>query len=130
MAASASSAGPKEGPEVESGATTSDDEKHEQALRTEHLGKHRQYWRDIILGLNDGMVSTFLLVAGVAGSGLSSTNILLTAISGSLAGAVSMAAGEFVATKSQNQVLQGMLRLDTMFSLATRCFIPSLSERN
>lgn len=60
---------------------------------SEHLGKHRQYWRDIILGVNDGLVSTFLLVAGVAGGGLSSIDILLTAIAGALAGAVSMFAG-------------------------------------
>ena len=61
---------------------------------TDHLGKHRQYWRDIILGVNDGLVSTFLLVAGVAGGGLSTSDILLTAISGAIAGAVSMYAGE------------------------------------
>jgi len=59
----------------------------------EHLGKHRQYWRDIILGVNDGLVSTFLLVTGVAGGGLSSIDILLTAIAGAIAGAVSMFAG-------------------------------------
>lgn len=59
-----------------------------------HLGKSRQYWRDIILGVNDGLVSTFLLVAGVAGGGLSSKDILLTAIAGAIAGAISMAAGE------------------------------------
>jgi hypothetical protein len=80
--------------------------------RTEHLGKHRQYWRDMILGVNDGLISTFLLVAGVAGSGLSSTDILLTAIAGALAGVVSMSAGEFVATKSQNEVLQGEIGLE------------------
>ena len=65
-----------------------------------HLGKHRQYWRDIILGVNDGLVSSFLLVTGVAGGGLSSIDILLTAISGALAGAVSMfAGGTFVITR-------------------------------
>jgi VIT1/CCC1 family predicted Fe2+/Mn2+ transporter len=80
--------------------------------RTEHLGKHRQYWRDVILGINDGLISTFLLVAGVAGSGLSSRDILLTAIAGALAGAVSMSAGDFVATKSQNEVLQGEIGLE------------------
>ena len=78
----------------------------------QHLGKHRQYWRDIILGVNDGLVSTFLLVAGVAGGGLASIDILLTAISGALAGAVSMCAGEFVATKSQNEVLRGEIALE------------------
>ena len=78
----------------------------------EHLGKHRQYWRDIILGVNDGLVSTFLLVSGVVGSGLSASDILLTAIAGALAGAVSMSAGEFTATKSQNQVLHGEINLE------------------
>lgn len=80
--------------------------------RMEHLGKHRQYWRDIILGVNDGLISTYLLVAGVSGSGLSSTDILLTAIAGALAGAVSMSAGEFVATKCQNEVLKGEIGLE------------------
>lgn len=80
--------------------------------KSQHLGAHRQYWRDIILGVNDGLVSTFLLVAGVVGGGLSSTDILLTAISGALAGAVSMCAGEYVATKSQNQVLSGEISLE------------------
>ena len=79
---------------------------------SEHLGGSRQYWRDMILGVNDGLVSTFLLVAGVAGGGLSSNDILLTAIAGSLAGAVSMAAGEYVATKSQNEVMEGELALE------------------
>jgi len=78
----------------------------------EHLGRSRQYWRDIILGVNDGLVSTFLLVAGVAGGGLSSKDILLTGIAGALAGAVSMAAGEYVATKSQNEVMHGEISLE------------------
>lgn len=81
---------------------------------TQHLGGSRQYWRDIILGVNDGLVSTFLLVAGVAGGGLSSADILLTAIAGALAGAVSMCAGEYVATKSQNEVMEGEITLEKM----------------
>jgi len=79
---------------------------------TQHLGSSRQYWRDIILGVNDGLVSTLLLVAGVAGGGLSSVDILLTAIAGALAGAVSMCAGEYVATKSQNEVMHGEIALE------------------
>jgi VIT1/CCC1 family predicted Fe2+/Mn2+ transporter len=81
-------------------------------MKGEHLGAHRQYWRDIILGVNDGLVSTFLLVAAVAGGGLSWSRILLTALAGALAGAISMAAGEFTATRSQNQVLKGELKLE------------------
>lgn len=79
----------------------------------EHLGKHRQYWRDIILGVNDGIISTFLLVVGVSGGGMSTTtDVLLTAMAGALAGSVSMMAGEYVATKSQNDVLKGELALE------------------
>ena len=52
---------------------------------TQHFGSSRQYWRDIILGVNDGLVSTFLLVAGVTEGGFSSIDILLTAIAGALA---------------------------------------------
>jgi len=74
---------------------------------TEHLGKQRQYWRDVTLGVNDGLVSTFILAlvsAGVAGS---TTDILLTAISGSLAaGSVKIFAGDYMATKSQDEVLE------------------------
>ena len=80
--------------------------------RMEHLGASRQYWRDMILGVNDGLISTFLLVAGVAGGGLSSREILLTAIAGAIAGAVSMCAGEYVATKSQNEVIRGEVALE------------------
>jgi hypothetical protein len=74
--------------------TTLGNDQHDYLNRpcsTEHLGKHRQYWRDMILGVNDGLVSTFLLVAGVSGGGLSAVAILLTGIAGGVAGAISMA---------------------------------------
>lgn len=77
-----------------------------------HIGESRQYWRDIILGINDGLVSTLLLAAGVVGGGLSSTQVLLTGVAGAVAGAVSMAAGEYLATKSQDEVLESELTLE------------------
>jgi len=77
-----------------------------------HIGETRQYWRDIILGVNDGLVSIFLLVVGVVSGGLSQEQVLLTAIAGAIAGAVSMAAGEYLATKSQDEVLDAELRLE------------------
>lgn len=82
------------------------------ALSLKHLGASRQYWRDIILGVNDGIISTFLLVTGVSGGGLSSKDILMTAIAGGIAGSVSMFAGEYVATKSQNEVMHGEIALE------------------
>ncbi len=77
-----------------------------------HIGDSRQYWRDIILGVNDGLVSIFLLVVGVVGGGLEVDQVLLTAVAGAMAGAVSMAAGEYLATKSQDEVLEAELALE------------------
>jgi len=77
-----------------------------------HIGATRQYWRDIILGVNDGLVSIFLLVAGVVGGGLTVAQVFLTAVAGAVAGAVSMGAGEYLATKSQDEVLDAELKLE------------------
>jgi VIT1/CCC1 family predicted Fe2+/Mn2+ transporter len=77
-----------------------------------HIGETRQYWRDIILGVNDGLVSMYLLVVGVVGGGLDNAQVLLTALAGALAGAISMAAGEYLATKSQDEVLEAELALE------------------
>lgn len=79
---------------------------------TPHIGESRQYWRDIVLGVNDGLVSIFLLVVGVVSGGLDRGQVLLTAIAGAIAGAVSMAAGEYLATKSQDEVLEAEIRLE------------------
>jgi len=77
-----------------------------------HVGASRQYWRDMILGVNDGLVSMFLLVAGVVGGGLDRPQVLLTAVAGAIAGSVSMAAGEYLATKSQSEVLESEIDLE------------------
>ncbi|MFZ0014605.1 MAG: VIT1/CCC1 transporter family protein, partial [Acidimicrobiia bacterium] len=77
-----------------------------------HIGETRQYWRDIILGVNDGLVSIFLLVVGVVSGGLDRQQVLLTAVAGAIAGAVSMAAGEYLATKSQDEVLAAEISLE------------------
>ena len=77
-----------------------------------HVGETRQYWRDIILGVNDGLVSMVLLVAGVVGAGMSREDVFITGVAGALAGAVSMAAGEYLATKSQDEVLESEMALE------------------
>jgi len=77
-----------------------------------HIGETRQYWRDIILGVNDGLVSMYLLVVGVVGGGLDNAQVLLTGLAGALAGAISMAAGEYLATKSQDEVLEAEMALE------------------
>ena len=78
----------------------------------DHVGGTLQYIRDIVLGVNDGLVSIFLLVAGVVGAGFSSRQVLLAAIAASIAGAISMAAGEYIATKSQEEVFAGEIELE------------------
>ena len=70
-----------------------------------HIERHRTHrigWlRAAVLGANDGIVSTASLVLGVAAAGASSTNILVAGVAGLVAGAMSMAAGEYVSVSSQ-----------------------------
>jgi VIT1/CCC1 family predicted Fe2+/Mn2+ transporter len=77
-----------------------------------HVGPALQYIRDIVLGVNDGLVSVFLLVAGVVGAGFTSRQVFLSAVAASIAGAVSMAAGEYVATKSQEETFEREMMLE------------------
>lgn len=65
-----------------------------------------------MLGANDGIVSTASLVLGVAASGASGTAIVTAGIAGLVAGALSMAAGEYVSVSSQRDAEQADLRLE------------------
>jgi VIT1/CCC1 family predicted Fe2+/Mn2+ transporter len=70
-----------------------------------HAERHRNdrigWLRAAVLGANDGIVSTASLVVGVVAAGADHRTILLTSVSGLIAGAMSMAAGEFVSVHSQ-----------------------------
>ena len=70
-----------------------------------HLEKHRMsrigWLRAAVLGANDGIVSTSSLILGVAASGAASRSILIAGVAGLVAGAMSMAAGEYVSVSSQ-----------------------------
>ena len=70
-----------------------------------HIERHRNHrigWlRAAVLGANDGIVSTASLVLGVAAAGASAANILIAGMAGLVAGAMSMAAGEYVSVSSQ-----------------------------
>ncbi len=69
---------------------------------TEHHKTHRTGWlRAAVLGANDGIVSTASLVLGVAATGASAESILVAGVAGLVAGAMSMAAGEYVSVSSQ-----------------------------
>ena len=70
---------------------------HTENHRTDRVG----WLRAAVLGANDGIVSTASLVVGVAAAGASQANILVTGVAGLVAGAMSMAAGEYVSVHSQ-----------------------------
>jgi vacuolar iron transporter family protein len=71
-----------------------------------HIERHRTHrigWlRAAVLGANDGIVSTASLIMGVAAAGASSKSILIAGVAGLVAGAMSMAAGEYVSVSSQS----------------------------
>jgi VIT1/CCC1 family predicted Fe2+/Mn2+ transporter len=72
-------------------------------LHTEsHLVERIGWLRATVLGANDGIVSTASLIVGVASAAQSTNAILLTGIAGLVAGAMSMAAGEYVSVSSQS----------------------------
>jgi VIT1/CCC1 family predicted Fe2+/Mn2+ transporter len=66
-----------------------------------HLLERISWLRASVLGANDGIVSTSSLVLGVAAAGADSATMLLTGTAGLVAGAMSMAAGEYVSVSSQ-----------------------------
>lgn len=71
---------------------------------------HRIGWlRAAVLGANDGIVSTASLVLGVAAAGASSAAIMVAGVAGLVAGAMSMAAGEYVSVSSQSDTEQADL---------------------
>ena len=74
---------------------------------------HRTGWlRAAVLGANDGIVSTASLIIGVAAASVSQEYILLTGLAGLVAGAMSMAAGEYVSVSSQADTEQADLELE------------------
>ena len=81
--------------------------------KSRHVEGHRlenlNWLRAAVLGANDGIVSTTALVLGVAGANVSPGNIMLTGIAGLVAGAMSMATGEFVSVSSQSDTEKAAL---------------------
>lgn len=71
--------------------------RHIERHRTQHIG----WLRASVLGANDGIVSTASLIVGIAAAQSSIGNILMTGVAGLVAGAMSMAAGEYVSVHSQ-----------------------------
>ena len=74
---------------------------------TEH-----SYLRDFVLGAMDGTVTTFAVVAGVAGAGLPSGVAIVLGIANLLADGFSMAAGNYLSTKTDRQLVDRARRIE------------------
>ena len=76
---------------------------------------HKVVWlRAAVLGANDGIVSTASLIIGVAAAGAAQQSIILAGVAGLVAGAMSMAAGEYVSVSSQFDTEQADLELERL----------------
>jgi VIT1/CCC1 family predicted Fe2+/Mn2+ transporter len=82
--------------------------RHRERHRTDRIG----WLRAAVLGANDGIVSTASLVLGVAAADATHGNVMVAGIAGLVAGAMSMAAGEYVSVRSQADSEQAALSLE------------------
>src|SRR5688500_10173321 len=79
---------------------------------SEHVEPHgavqiaRHYIRELIYGSNDGIITTFAVVAGVSGGGLSLRVVLIIGAANLLADALSMAVGNYLSIRSHESVLE------------------------
>src|SRR5579863_9982278 len=70
----------------------------------QHYVNRSGWLRAAVLGVNDGILSTTSLVIGVAAASSARTSIVVAAVAGLVAGALSMAAGEYVSVSSQSDI--------------------------
>jgi VIT1/CCC1 family predicted Fe2+/Mn2+ transporter len=89
---------------------------HAMPTRIEQVGaRHRGgggNLRAAVFGVNDGLVSNASLIMGVAGAGADSGYVLTAGVAGLLAGALSMAAGEYVSVRSQREMFEYQIGLE------------------
>ncbi|WP_336002048.1 VIT family protein [Acinetobacter pittii] len=80
---------------------------------SEHHFIHRSGWlRAAVLGANDGIISVTSLIMGMAASGATAHTLLITCIAGLISGATSMAAGEYISVKSQEDIEKADLKFE------------------
>jgi len=91
---------------------------HLMPLRRDDIGKRHQNsaagnaLRAAVFGVNDGLISNAALIYGVAGAAPEPSVIVLTGVAGLLAGAFSMAAGEYVSVRSQREMFEYQIGLE------------------
>ena len=93
---------------TDSPASSAEHPLHGERHRTGHIG----WLRAAVLGANDGIVSTASLVVGVAAAAASRQDVMLAGVAGLVAGALSMAAGEYVSVSSQADTERADLDLE------------------
>src|SRR5262245_31251986 len=115
--------------QAEAGGMSAEERGHSRTLRVMHLHAETQpasilnsdRWhrtgyggslRAAVFGANDGLISNFSLVMGVSGANVEPRFILLTGVAGLLAGAFSMAAGEYVSVRSQRELYEEQIALE------------------
>ena len=79
------------------------------ALATRGRARMSGTFRAAVFGANDGLVSNLALVLGVGATGVPAGTVLVTGVAGLLAGALSMAAGEYVSVRSQRELLEASI---------------------
>ena len=81
-----------------------------------HTHEHRDvsggWLRPTVFGAMDGLVTNVSLIAGVGGGGLDSSRIILTGLAGLVAGAFSMATGEYTSVTSQNELVRAEVEVE------------------
>ncbi|MGV8897306.1 MAG: VIT1/CCC1 transporter family protein [Rhodoglobus sp.] len=108
LAQRAESRSPYEGDVDATDAMAADERIHEEVVRALAARGRRRLsgtFRAAVFGANDGLVSNLALVVGVSAASVDNRIVLLTGIAGLLAGALSMAAGEYVSVRSQRELL-------------------------
>src|ERR1035437_2144887 len=85
-------------------------------MRVSHREQHRNervgWLREAVLGANDGILSTASLVLGVAAAHATHSGVVVAGVAGLVAGAMAMAAGEYVSVHSQKDTEQADLKLE------------------
>src|SRR5512142_347927 len=84
----------------------------EREPRSPHESRASGILRPVVFGGNDGLVSNLALVMGVAGAAPAPGVIVLAGIAGLLAGAFSMAVGEYISVQSQRELLEYQVQFE------------------
>ena len=91
-------------------AATGDEHEHHMVHR--HRDVQGGEARAAVFGVSDGLVSNVALILGIAGASTDGSLVRLAGISGLLAGAISMAAGEWVSVRAQNELIERELEIE------------------